>query len=224
MILSFSREIPDPKTGGKKKSFFKEKIQGKAEFVKKHTFREGKRWKVGDKIHFWDMSPRLKGKVSPDPKPFNPPVGLSFNWCDEEANKLWQPSFNDKFYMADNQFPGTAMYVPIVSAVDYFFMNLYWFDFSEAWVVMELNFAGLQFKLHWDNDEKRVFKMQGDLDKLPIAQVSLNDGFTSLDDFFYFFWSQNKFSPYTMEGQIVHWAGRSYRDLMLAAEELKELI
>lgn len=219
MILSFSREIPDPKTGGKKKSFFKEKIQGKAEFVKKHTFRSGKRWKVGDKIHFWDMSPRLKGKVSPDPEAFNPPVGLCKDWQHERTN---QRSFYNDHYTSFDFVPNTGVYTPLVTAIDEYKMIGNWYV---GWATIHLKFAGMWFGIYYDTDKHKVYKVAGpDFGRFPIVSLALNDGFTCIEDFVYFFYHAHKFKKFEMEGQIVHWAGRSYRDLMLAADELKELM
>jgi hypothetical protein len=64
-VVPFSRTMNFNK---KKPTNFVQKIPRR---IKIHTFRQSSRIKEGDLLHLWDMNPRTKGKVKPDPKPID---------------------------------------------------------------------------------------------------------------------------------------------------------
>lgn len=204
MILSFSRKFPwgDPTN-------FIDKIQSGAKI---HTFRifkdvftekqfeEAKktdRWKVGNKIHFWDHSPYVKGS-----KPFNLPELSSKYWATEiDGNTTIVPGskMQDLNIVTPKEkiLSSHDFGVPVVSAIEYFKMDFEAIGKNDF--VIDLYIGSKYFS------------------QINTKELQSNDGFNGFIDFRKYFKSamiqqakKKAKKSVSIYGRLIHWTEKVY--------------
>lgn len=175
MLLTYSRLSP-----WKSETDFKAKIQTQQKI---HTFRDGKRWRSGMRIDFWDESPRNTRKVPP-PAPIVVSPSCATFWG----------VFKDK--------EGNPIEKPLVAAVED-----YKWEFWDVVEGMEGYNPEATRQIGYD-----LWIGERHIDEKLINLVAKRDGFESVRDFVNWFdWSRTKKGVDSLEGQVIHWVkGKVY--------------
>lgn len=198
MILRFSRDMP---WGNPTK--FRQKIQGTWHMLgtKHHTFRKGKRWQPGNKIHFWEESPRNPGK---SPVAFNlaHPQYAAY-WWDVQQDRIIDRGMIPRY---EGMWPAKhEEYIPVVYAVEEYSIAIVWNSSHPEY--MSVVVGGKQFfdgKLSDYSDPDAP----GSQNMFPpeFKLLTLRDGFYSPMHFINWFSRYGRKGETTiLEGQVIHW-------------------
>ena len=207
MLLSFSQEFP-----WEQPTNFKQKIQGYQLWSppKIHTFRTGKRFKPGTKIHFWMGSPRIK-HLFDWIDPFNLPLEEKYNW--------WR---NPKFFDSEEAFAeyrrvmrGTEQphnkTVPLCTATEDWLMD---FTGNDEHLVYVLHIGDKT----WVGDVAHIMDKQRASyidckwpDHTFLYEVARNDGFEENEEYEpvefirWFYLAAKRKNTTKLTGQLTHW-------------------
>lgn len=198
MILSFSRKFP----WGDKTEFVRKIQQG----IKQHTFRIGHRWKVGDKIHFWDQNPRST-MINPKPSRFNIPIGMAEKWIDQNGLVC----DGDKISVVKKFIPEQSLAVPIVSHIENWKIEVNRYNRLDYTFRLTI---GDQSILYSFTPQLNLICHGTTLNYFTLEEVSNRDGFDSREDFIrWFAWdilTKKNINSLSMEGQVIHWTNNTY--------------
>lgn len=188
MILSFTKQFP----WGEPTNFERQIDDG----TKKHTFRQGARWRPDSLIHFWMGSPRNPGRSHP----FNPKAPFLYSADPKTGNNVpivlatenWEMEFINTD-SAKNTKTGKVTWLEFE-----FHLRIGWLS-SSAYAVAE--------KSGYQLFEKAASFISPDLAFLEL--VAKNDGFGGNPENFvrWFHLAALKNSKTILDGKLVHWFG-----------------